>query len=306
MAAANRAGSAAARSGWNLVWVIGLTLLGVGIRLVFLLLAGDLEPHADESHYLYLALTWNRFGFYSDSALYLWPPGYPLFLAGFLRLFDAGGIFAAKLCQVLLSGIIGASTMLLAGHLFNRRAAWIAGLIWCVYLPLIGFTHTLWSETLYLAVFLPSFYLFITWWRQTRRQPGGDYRLLAAGLLAGLSLLIREAGLAWCGLLALLILWRDLRWSIRTAVSRALLFGLSVGVVILPWTLRNYEVYARFAPTGATVGQNVYWGLNGFYMNFDYPPQLLNDLPQVNQWVYRTLVAPVAPELEAVHGAECH
>jgi hypothetical protein len=39
---------------------LALTLLGVAIRLGFLILVGDLEPHADESNYLYLAVARNR------------------------------------------------------------------------------------------------------------------------------------------------------------------------------------------------------------------------------------------------------
>jgi len=41
-------------------WIAGLTLLGAALRMVFLLLAGDLEPYADESNYLYLALEIGR------------------------------------------------------------------------------------------------------------------------------------------------------------------------------------------------------------------------------------------------------
>ncbi|MCH8854493.1 MAG: hypothetical protein IID41_17850, partial [Planctomycetes bacterium] len=56
-------------------WYLALAGLGVGLRLLFLLLARDIEPYADESGYIYLALCWNHFGFYSDSGNYLWPPG---------------------------------------------------------------------------------------------------------------------------------------------------------------------------------------------------------------------------------------
>ena len=276
------------KSGAIAGWVAALTILGVALRLVFLLLAGDLEPKADESNYLYLALCWNRFGVYSDCALYLWPPGYPLFLALFLRAFGVGGIFAAKLCQVLLAGVVGSTIMLLAHRLFGRTAALLAGAVWCIYLPLIGFTHYLWPETLFLAVFLPGVYLFVTWWLRSARSAASGRRLLAAGLLIGLSLLIKEVGLWWCVLLAVLILWRDWRWSAVSALARAALFLLSVIVVVLPWTLRNYEVYGRVAPVGATLGQNVFFGLNAFYVNFDYTPAHNQELRRMPPW----LIAP--------------
>ncbi len=276
-------------------WLIGLTLLGVAIRLVFLLLAGDLEPHADESHYLYLAALWRRFGIYSDCAYYFWPPVYPVFLGICLRLFDMDGIFAAKLIQVLLSGIVGLMTMLLAGRLFSRRAACLAGLLWCIYLPLIGFTHYLWPETLFLAAFLPALYLAICWWQSEPRAMAPNRYLVAAGLLLGLSLLIKEVGLWWCVGLLLLVLVRDVRVSLATAISRAVLFALAIAVVILPWTLRNREVYDRGTPVGATLGQNLYWGLNSTYLNFDYTPAQLSQLPKLNPRAYRWLLAAPPP-----------
>jgi hypothetical protein len=276
-------------------WLVGLTLLGVAIRLVFLVLARDLEPHADEAHYLYLAAIWQRFGIYSDCAYYVWPPGYPVYLGVGLRLFAAGGVFGAKLVQVLLSGVVGMTTILLANRLFSRRAAWVAGLLWCLYLPLIGFTHYLWPETLFLAAFMPAVYWVIAWWQHDERATAPNRHLVAAGLLLGLSLLIKEVGLWWCVGLALLILARDFRRFLLTAASRAVLFALAVTTVILPWTLRNHEVYGRWTPVGATLGQNLYWGLNGTYLNFDYTPTELSQLATINPRVYRWLLASPPP-----------
>jgi hypothetical protein len=279
-------------------WLIGLTLLGVTLRLVFLVLAGNLEPYADESHYLYLAAVWRRFGIYSDCAYYFWPPGYPVFLGICLHLFGASGVLAAKLIQVLLSGIIGLMTMVIANRLFSGQAAWVAGVLWCLYLPLIGFTHYLWPETLFLAAFMPALYLLVRWWQHAPRPTAPQGCLVAAGLLLGLSLLIKEVGLWWCVGLVLLVLVRDIRLSRATAVSRAVLLTLAVAVVILPWTLRNREVYGRWTPVGATLGQNVYWGLNGSYLNFDYPPAQLSQLPKLNPRVYRWLLATPPPGWE--------
>ena len=285
------------------VWMIGLTALGVGIRLVHLLLAGDLEPFADESNYLYLALSWNRFGFYSDCGIYLWPPGYPLFLATCLRLFGFEGILVARLFQVLLSGVVGATVMLLADLLFTRRAVVVAGLIWAIYLPLVGLTHYLLTETLFLATFVPSVYLVLSWWRESARSGARDRRLAAAGILLGLSMLIKEIGLGWGVLVVLLIVYRDGRRRLGRGVSRAVLFGLSVSVVVFPWSLRNYEVYGRIVPVGATLGQNLYWGLNGFYFNADYPRSEFNRVCQANAWVHGQLAAPATPPWEHSNAA---
>ena len=83
-----RAGS----TGWFLV----LTGCGVALRLVALLLAGDLEPVLDEGAYLYHAACWERFGFHVDSGRWLWAPGYPLFLRVALGAFGVEGVQVAK------------------------------------------------------------------------------------------------------------------------------------------------------------------------------------------------------------------
>lgn len=256
-------------------WYLALTGLGVGVRLLFLLLAGNLGPYADESGYIYLALSWNHFGFYSDAGTYLWPPGHPYFLAVLLDWFGAGGVYAAKLCQILASGVVGYFLMLIARHMLDRRAGIVAGLIWCFYLPLIGFTHYLWPETLFLACFVPTLYLLVSWSPAAANGGSATWRLLGAGLLMGVSLLIKESMLYLNIILVALIVWRYRRVSLMEGVRHAGLFALALAAVVFPWTLRNYEVYGRVAPVAASLGKNCYIGVFRHYRNFDYPVVLI-------------------------------
>jgi len=259
------------QAGASLRPLFALCLLGVGIRLAFLLLAGELELQSDEANYVYLAATWEYFGFYSDSYRYLWPPGYPFVLGLFLRAFEADGIFYAKLAQVVASASVGWFTMLFARRLFGHRAAWLAGALWCIYLPLIAFTHYLWTETFFLALFLPSLYLLLQALRPGEsegRRPNESLLLIVAGALFGLSLYLKEVHLYLAPVLAILLVLRAGRDGLR----RGSLFLLAVTVVVAPWTLRNYEVYGRFMPIGASLGENCFLGLNAPYKNFDTSP----------------------------------
>ncbi|HUU82893.1 MAG TPA: glycosyltransferase family 39 protein [Phycisphaerae bacterium] len=281
---------------------LGLVAAGVLIRLLFLLLAGELEPYADENFYLYHGLCMERFSLYQGGVAYLWPPGYPFFLAVFLRLFQGEAVFAAKLCQVLLAGVVGWTLLLFANRLFSRRAAFVAGVVWAVYLPFIGFTHYLWPEMLCLAVSLPAFYLLFTWWMDSERGVPGNGRLLAAGLLFGVALLIKEVLLYFSLVIAVLILWRHRRFSWRGGLSHVALFLLSVIVVVLPWSLRNYEVYGRVAPVGITLGANCYQGVVRPYACFDYPRIDYTELWDEESWVYRRfIVQPPGWPAERVH-----
>lgn len=252
-------------------WFLAITGVGVGVRLLFLLAAGHIEPYADESGYIYLAVCWNHFGFFSDGGNYLWPPGYPFFLATMFDWFGVNGVYAAKLVQILASGVIGYSLMLIARRVLDHRAGVVAGLIWCFYVPLIGFTHYLWPETIFLVCFMPALYLLVSWSSDAESENSSAApRLLGAGLLLGVSLLIKESMLYLSLIMAALIAWRLRRVSWLQMVRQSTMFALGVIVIILPWTLRNHGAYGH-AVVAASLGENCYRGIFRRYQNFDYP-----------------------------------
>jgi 4-amino-4-deoxy-L-arabinose transferase-like glycosyltransferase len=240
------------------------------VRLIFLALSGELELWGDEAHYVQLAAMWSRFGFYMGSPEYLWPPVYPAFLTLCIRFFGEYGIAAAKVCQVLLSGVVGASVVLLAWRLFSYRAALVAGLLWAGYLPLIGYTHLLWPETLFLCFLLPAVYLFTTLLGSELSPRQTRVRLVVVGALLGLAILTKEAALPLPLIFGLIFMSSRSRGAFGLRTIRAALLVLSTVVVVLPWTLRNAEVYGRWVVGGSTLGQNMFWGVRARYINFDY------------------------------------
>ena len=250
-----------------LVAVVGF---GVAVRFAFLALSGGLELWADEAHYVQLAAMWSRFGFYMGSPEYLWPPVYPAFLALFVGLIGEYGITAAKIGQVLLSGVVGASVVLLAWRLFTYRAALVAGLLWAGYLPLIGYSHLLWPETIFLSFLLPAVYLFTTLVGSELSPAQTRLRLVVVGVLLGLAILTKEAALPLPVLFGLLLISTRSRGPLGIRTIRAAVLVLSTVVVVLPWTLRNAEVYGRWVVGGSTLGRNMLWGVNADYVNFDY------------------------------------
>jgi 4-amino-4-deoxy-L-arabinose transferase-like glycosyltransferase len=247
-----------------------VVVFGVAVRFAFLSLSGELELWADEAHYVQLAAMWSRFGFYMGSPEYLWPPVYPAFLALFVGLFGEYGITAAKIGQVLLSGVVGMSVVLLAWRLFSHRAALVAGLLWACYLPLIGYSHLLWPETLFLCFLLPAVYLVTTLVGSELSPAQTRLRLVGVGVLLGLAILTKEAALPLPLLFGLFLIFTKSRGPLGRRAIRAAVLVLSTVVVVLPWTLRNAEVYGRWVVGGSTLGRNMLWGVNAKYVNFDY------------------------------------
>ena len=249
--------------------LILLTVLGVGLQWILLVLSGEPELQSDEANYVYLALVWTRLGVYLDQQRYLWPPGYTWYLGWAMDLFGDRGLFAARVGQVLASASVGLTTMLLAYRLFGMRTARLAGAIWAAYLPLAVFAHLLWNETLFLALFLPAIYQLVRVVAEGERLRV-VLRLTTAGLLFGLVLLLKEAPFYLVPLLALVLLFTA--GGVGEGLRRSTLFAGMVALMLIPWGLRNREVYGRFVPSGASLGENVYNGLNAAYRNFDLVP----------------------------------
>ena len=242
--------------------------VGFAVRLLLLLAAGDLELQSDEANYVYLALGWQRFGFLGDAERFLWPPAWPFVLRLGLDAFGRDGLFAVRLFEVFASISIGASAMGIARRISGEKAGRIAGGMWAFYLPLAAYTHYLWAEPLFLALLAPAIYLLVA--AEQENEPRRvDRRLVGAGLLFGGALLVKEAPLFLVPLLALGLLLAHRRPRLVEGARRALLFALAVAAVVVPWTVRNAEVYGRFAPVGISLGENAYGGLNSQYTNFD-------------------------------------
>lgn len=247
--------------------LLEVAALGVALRLALLFAAGELELQSDETRYVYLALHWNHFGYYPDTHRYLWPPGYAFLLKQALAAFGIGGLFALRAFQALACGAVGLAIAGIARRLFGERAARLALWIWCLYLPLIGFTHELRTETLFLACLAPALLLLLGVLQQPERPP--ELRLLGAGALFAGALYLKEVPQYLGPLFALLLWFHAPHPRHREGLRRALIFLLAQAVLVFPWTLRNAEVYGRFVPMASSLGENAFVGLNAFYRNFD-------------------------------------
>ena len=220
-------------SGWNarLFWVMGLALL---IRLAFVLLYPQVEVRADALGYDQEA---SALAFHSDgmpATQVSKGPVYPLFLAASYRIF--GHEYAAvRIIQAVISALTIPLLYGVGRRVFGRPAAWMASLLAAVYPPFISYTGWLLTETLSVLLLLAFIHHII----KALGSPGvGSW--LVAGILAGVTVLLREEMLVIVVLVAVVLgWWRVGRRQVGTMVVAAAL-------TILPWTLRNYRVFHQF------------------------------------------------------------
>lgn len=274
--------------GFERAWIAPLAV-GLALRAAYLAGAWTLPPIADEITYLEQARDLRELGVYGGK----WAPGNAAVLAVLSWLFGEGAPQAARVLHVLLSVPVAVATMALARVAFGARAGRVAGWVHALYLPLVGFTHTLWPETTFLALFLPALVLLARF-AEGGREATRATTLPLAGALLGAAVLFKESGLYLVPLAALWVAAFARVERGHAAVCAAVFAGSALAVLV-PWTMRNWDAYRRVVPVGLTLGVNSWHGLATRYTNFDHPGLALEQVYPPESFTHRAFLADPPP-----------
>jgi len=178
-------------------------------------------------------------------------PGYPLFLAGVYKVFGVGNNIAVRVIQALIDT---ATCVLIALVVFEwisederKHRAALSALGLAAVCPFTAiYVATILTEVftnfLAVAMVLAATFAF----KATTRKRAFVW-WIAAGLLAGLSVLFRpDAGL-FAAAIGLTLVLTSLR-RIREAILFGTVFSLAFCLVLVPWTIRNRRVFHVFQP----------------------------------------------------------
>ena len=231
-------------------WVLAAIVLGaLFVRTGFVLTRAPVYAFPDSTQYAGIAknlLAEGSFAFDEDRKACR-GPGYPVFLAGCFAMLgeSAAGVR-------LVQAVIGAATCLLvfalARGLFGQTAGLIAGALAAIYPFFIFYTGLVLTETLFIATLAGAMLLLV-------RAERSRWRLLAAGVVTGVGILIRPSMLLMAPLLAI---W----WACRRPAGRRILEGMAFLAIawgcLGPWVWRNYRIFEHFVPTTLTTGESLY------------------------------------------------
>jgi len=243
------------------IFLVIILAFALGLRL--LLWSQPLhEPANDEVEYITVArdlLEGRGWSFYEQ---YHWlrAPLYPLFLAASWRLagddnwpYATRALHLAALPNILLSVVSVYLAYALTIRLVNRQAALLAALIAAVLWTNATFASLYMSETLFTVLFQVGMLMLL---HAADQQPASQRWLLliAAGAALGLAALTRSLALLFLPIAALWLALQvsrrnpsgDVRHRLTATLLTATLFLLSAGMVIAPWTIRNYQAYGGF------------------------------------------------------------
>ncbi len=181
------------------------------------------------------------------------PPATALFNAAVMEL---AGVSPSNVraAGALLGCIVVALVYPIARQIGGRRIALTATATAALYPTLVGYSHYLYSETLFLVFTLAALWLVL---RQTRKV--SLLEVAAAGSLCGLSALTRDVGIALTAALALaLALCANARLPRRAAAT--LLLVVAAAVVVAPWSIHLRLSGARGGLVSQTTWLNLYLG----------------------------------------------
>jgi hypothetical protein len=198
-----------------------------------------------------------------------YPPGYPLalgatvwvlrLLPGTVSVFDV-----AVWANVVLSVATIALVFVLGRRLAGERVGLAAAAIWALWPNLIFHTGVVLTETLFL--FLLVLTLVVALPDAASARSPGPARLVAVGVLFGLTLLVRPVSAVMAP--AFLVLW----WGAgtgagtgaraRAALWRLALVGVACVAVLVPWSVRSTLAMDEPVALSLNVGDNLCLGHN--------------------------------------------
>ncbi len=190
-----------------------------------------------------------------------WSYLYTYFLAAIYAIFGSNPL-AARLIQSVMVGILHPLLAYLLGRRIFGEAVGLAGAaVTAVYAYFVYYTATLMTEPFFFTAILASLYLAIR--LADRAREGAPVRLdvIRLGLAFGTAALLRQLFLLFVPIL-LIWVWVTGRPHLGW---RALLPGLVVIAMVLPFTVYNMARFDRFVLLNTNAGYAFFWANHPIY-----------------------------------------
>jgi 4-amino-4-deoxy-L-arabinose transferase-like glycosyltransferase len=186
-------------------------------------------------------------------------PGFPLFLAGAIKM-SSGSYLFARLTLAVVGTLCCLLVYLLGKELFDKQVGLIAA-GWCAITPIYaGFSVVLLSETLFALLMLINLWLGTLLYQKIKDGQSGLFLSIATGVLIGLGTLVRPSWILATLILAVFMILISEKKMKGFITASLIIAGLIV--TLLPWTIRNHQVSGHWVVTSLWSGPSLYDGLN--------------------------------------------
>ncbi len=193
-------------------------------------------------------------------------PAYLYFL-GIIYFIFGHSHFTVIMIQAFLGSLTPLIVYFTARQIFKERVSKIAGILAAVYPVFIWYVGWLMTENLFLLLLNLLIYFTVSLARDA-----GWKRLAAIGVLVGLLGLTRGVGLPFLGIIPFYVFLR-LRGDIKIKFGRAALVLAAAIVVMIPWTVRNYNTYGKIMLPSCEGGAVLWMAFNTMSVDEWYDPE---------------------------------
>jgi 4-amino-4-deoxy-L-arabinose transferase-like glycosyltransferase len=269
--------------------IAALVVLALVVRIVVVIATPHFVPVTDAGEFDHIAVSLARTGHYPPSSLTqhggpsaFRPPMFPGVLAIVYKIVGTGSEHtrwdAGRVMEAFLGALVVWLVALIATRLWGWRIGLVAGVIAALWPPLVMVGSSLMSESVFIPLVVAS-----VWAALVGRDTGRLRWAVLAGAFVGLLALTRGNGSLMVIPIGFLVWTRRPRFS-RAALKAPLAVLVAAIVVLLPWTIRNYEDFHSLVPVTTEAG----YGLAGTYNTVaqdskHYPGAWLPPLPQMRQ-----------------------
>jgi 4-amino-4-deoxy-L-arabinose transferase-like glycosyltransferase len=219
------------------------------------LIAGDAEGYWELARHIARG---ESFALYDPPRFVMRMPGFPLFLAGIMKLFGERILLTRILLAIVGTGACWL-VYWLGRELADEATGRIAALLAALSPTMTVFSVLLLSETLFALTLLASLVTFARLIRAKAPRQALCAALLV-GLSCGLATLVRPTWFLIAPAFALIAILRPV--PRRQKLVDAALIVVAFSAVMAPWTIRNARVTGHFVPTTLWVGPSLYDGLS--------------------------------------------
>ncbi|BAJ64061.1 ArnT family glycosyltransferase [Anaerolinea thermophila] len=213
-----------------------------------------------------------------------WSFLYTFYLAGIYALFGVHPVFA-RILQAILVGILQPWLSYWVGkQIFGHKVGVWAAFLNAIYLYFIYYSGTLMTEPFYITAILGVLALTIQLTQSAKTSLQQTRTAILLGLVYGIAVLLRQLFLLF---LPFLILWIFIK-NQQEKIGLQWWHGvISLGVIlvmILPFTLYNYQRFGEFVLLNTNSGYAFYWANHPYYGTKFIPilseEEYLNLLPE--------------------------
>ena len=189
-----------------------------------------------------------------------WPIGYPAFL-GLLFYIFGPSLWAAKIANIFLYlGIIYLSYYLSKALFQSEITGRVTIFILTINPVNIAYSSLVASEMLYSFLILLGTTLLV----ETNSTPQKNFFYsVISGTVFGLCVLVKPQTILIPSIFFIVLHFKKICWQkIKSFLALFFVFNMAILIPIIPWTIRNYQIFGKFVFISTNSGHNLLIGNN--------------------------------------------